>query len=85
MRALKHDAAALISRYYPDAEGLFAQRGWKLPTSISRVYDPSHAQIELGFRCRTDFGTVVSALRDNQPMPFAHDPDWFTGTPYDAL
>lgn len=85
MRELKRDAVSVISRHYPDAAALFERRGWKLPGSISRVYDPSHAERELGFRCKTDFGTVLAAIREGGPMPFVHDPALVLGTPRGAL
>jgi nucleoside-diphosphate-sugar epimerase len=72
--ALKADAAALIRERFPDAEALFAGRGWQLPPSLGRVYDPALAEAELGFRCRTDFAAVLEALRTGAPLPFAHDP-----------
>jgi nucleoside-diphosphate-sugar epimerase len=72
--ALKQDAAALIQERFPEAEGLFAARGWELPKSLGRVYDPALAEAELGFRCRTDFAAVLQALRAGAPLPFAHDP-----------
>jgi len=72
--ALKRDAATLIRERFPDAEALFAARGWQLPASLGRVYDPALAEQHLGFRCRTDFAAVLQALRDQAPMPFAHDP-----------
>jgi len=72
--ALKQDAAALIRERFPEAEGLFAARGWELPKSLGRVYDPALAEAELGFRCRTDFAAVLQALRAGVPLPFAHDP-----------
>ncbi|RNC82860.1 MAG: NAD(P)-dependent oxidoreductase [Phycisphaera sp.] len=82
---LKQDAASVISRYFPDASELYARRGWVLPTTIGRVYDPSHAELELGFRCRTDFAAVLDCLRRDAPLPFAHDTSYFTGTPADAF
>ena len=74
--ALKHDAAALIARLYPDAPSLFARRGWRLPASIGRVYDAGHAERALGFRARIDFAAVLDALRSGAPLPFAHGPDF---------
>lgn len=85
VQELKRDARSVITRYYPDAEALFARRGWQLPQSIGRVYDASHAERELGFRCETDFGSVLEALRDGGAMPFVHDPEWFTGVPEGGL
>lgn len=72
--ALKRNAAAVVARYFPCAPALYAQRDWRLPTSIGRVYDASQAQRVLGFRCETDFGWVLDALRTGCKLPFAHDP-----------
>jgi len=73
---LKRDAAAVIARLYPDAAALYAARGWTLPRSIGRVYDAGKAERLLGFRCRTDFGAVLEALRRGDELPFTHDPDY---------
>lgn len=73
---LKTDAAAVIARYFPDAPGLFAARGWALPASIDRVYDAGHAERQLGFRSRTGFVELIAALRDGGPLPFAHVPGY---------
>jgi len=70
---LKSDAAAVIARYFPDAPPLYAQRGWRLPTSIGRVYDARKAQAAIGFQCKTDFGRVMEALRTGKRLPFAHE------------
>lgn len=73
---LKRDAAAVIGRYFPEAALLYAKRGWRLPTSIGRVYDSSKAERVLGFRCATNFDAILEALRTNGPLPFAHDPSY---------
>lgn len=72
--ALKSDAPAVIARYFPEAPALYARRNWRLPASIGRVYDASKAERVLGFRCKTDFGTVLESLRTGRPLPYAHDP-----------
>lgn len=72
--ALKHDAASVVAHYFPEAPELYGRLGWQLPTSIGRVYDPGRAERVLGFRCRTDFGKVLDALRLGRPLPFAHNP-----------
>jgi UDP-glucose 4-epimerase len=74
--ALKTDAARVVVRYFPEAEALYARRGWRLPASIGRVYDPDKAERLLGFRARTDFAAVLQALRRGVSLPFAHDPDY---------
>jgi len=75
-RELKHDAAAVIARYFPDAPALYAERGWTLPLSIGRVYDSGRAERLLGFRCATNFVDVLNALRAGRKPPFAHDPTY---------
>lgn len=80
---LKHDAAAVIRRYFPDAEELYAARGWTLPASIGRVYDAGHAERGLGFRCRIGFAELLSALREGRDLPFVHDSTYLA--PKDAL
>jgi nucleoside-diphosphate-sugar epimerase len=74
--ALKRDAAAVIRRLFPEAEALYARRGWRLPVSIGRVYDAGRSETLLGFRCRTDFAAVLAGLRAGGPLPFAHDPGY---------
>lgn len=71
---LARDAQAVIARHYPDAAELYAAEGWALPESIDRVYDPSRAERRFGWRAQTDFGNVLTALRNRTPLPFAHDP-----------
>jgi nucleoside-diphosphate-sugar epimerase len=73
---LKTDAAGVIRRYFPEAAGLYDEKGWALPTSIGRVYDPSAIERDLGFRCKSDFATVLDALRRKTAMPFVHDVDY---------
>lgn len=73
---LARDARAVIARHFPDAAELYAARGWVLPETIDRVYDPSRAEARLGWRARTDFAAVLAALRDGSELPFAHDPDY---------
>jgi UDP-glucose 4-epimerase len=75
---LKRDAATVIARHFPDAPTLFAQRGWTLPTSLGRVYDPGHAERRMGFRCRTSFAAVLDALRVGRELPFVHDPSYLS-------
>jgi UDP-glucose 4-epimerase len=73
LSALKEDAPAVITERFPEASGLYAARGWRLPRSIGRIYDSSRAERVLGFRCRTDFKSVLDALAAGTALPFAHD------------
>lgn len=74
--ALRQDAGAVVARYFPEASALYAARGWRLPTTIGRVYDASRAERQLGFRCTTDFAAILTALANGGPLPFAHDPEY---------
>lgn len=74
--ALKRKAPGVIARYFPEAEALYARRGWRLPQSIGRVYDAARAERVIGFKAETDFAAVLSALRDGREMPFVHDPGY---------
>jgi nucleoside-diphosphate-sugar epimerase len=76
VEALKSDAARVIARHFPEVAALYANRDWRLPRSIGRIYDPAKAERLLGFRARTDFAAVLDALRHGAPLPFAHDPDY---------
>jgi nucleoside-diphosphate-sugar epimerase len=74
--ALIADAPAVVARHFPEAAELYARAGWRLPSHLDRVYDPSLAERELGFRARTGFAAILAALRDGRPLPFVHDPDY---------
>ncbi|AHE53089.1 NAD-dependent epimerase/dehydratase family protein [Sphingomonas sanxanigenens] len=69
--ALMTDAAALIARRFPDAPALYAARGWVLPRRIDRVYSAARSERLLGFRCRTDFRTLLDGMAGGAPLPFA--------------
>ena len=73
---LLHDAPAVIAHHFPEAAELYARRGWTLPASLDRIYDPGRAERLMGFRCRTDFGAILEALKTEARLPFAHDPSY---------
>jgi len=73
---LMAEAAEAIARRHPNAAALYAAQGWVLPAHIDRVYDPAKAERILGFRCKTDFASILSAMEKGTAMPFAHDPEY---------
>jgi nucleoside-diphosphate-sugar epimerase len=75
---LARDARAVIARHHPDAADLYAAQGWVLPETIDRVYDPARAERRFGWRAKSDFGSVLVALREGTALPFAHDPDYIS-------
>ena len=70
------DAPSVIARYFPQAGALFGARGWRLPERIDRVYVAEKAERLLGFRCRTDFAAILSALANGEEPPVIHDPSY---------
>jgi nucleoside-diphosphate-sugar epimerase len=77
-KELKTDAARVITDHFPDAAALYAKRGWQLPKTIGRVYDPSLAEARLGFRCRIDFAAALDAMRAGHDPPVIHDADYMS-------
>src|SRR6516164_4586388 len=73
---LERSAPDVIARHFPDAPTLYARRGWQLPSSIRRIYDASRIERLTGFRCATDFGRVLDALRADRKLPFIHQPGY---------
>ena len=71
---LKSDAPAVIRKYFPEADALYARAGWRLPDSVGRVYDGGKIERDLGFRYRTTFANVLDALREGTAQPIIHDP-----------
>jgi UDP-glucose 4-epimerase len=59
---LRHDAAAVVRRLFPQAEELYAERGWRLPASIDRVYVNAKARRELGWMPQHDFGGALERI-----------------------
>lgn len=70
---LVRDAPEVIARYFPEASEIYAREGWVFPAHIDRIYDPAKAERLLGFRCRTDFGSILRALAAGEALPFTHD------------
>lgn len=60
---LKSNAAALVQRLFPDAQALFAARGWRLLPHIDRIYVNERARLALNWRPKYDFRHVLDSLR----------------------
>ncbi len=59
---LRADAAAVVRRLFPECERIYAERGWRLPPSIDRVYVNERARRELDWSPRYDYGSVLERL-----------------------
>jgi nucleoside-diphosphate-sugar epimerase len=64
---LATDAATAIRRRAPALAEAFAVRGWPLPASIDRVYDPARALADLGWRPWHGFEAVLAAWDAGSP------------------
>lgn len=60
--ALRRDAGAVVRRRFPEAEALYARRGWRFLPSLDRVYVNEAARTALGWTPRYDFRAVLAAL-----------------------
>lgn len=59
--ALLDDAASVLRRRCPEAEELFRSRGWRLPSSIDRVYVIDRARALLSYRPQYNFRSLFEA------------------------
>lgn len=66
-RRLAEDAASLLRERAPKLSQAFADRGWPLPATIDRVYDPSAAIEKLDWKPRYGFKEVLAQL-DRQSL-----------------
>lgn len=58
--ALAADARACIGRCAPALAAAFARRGWTLPSTLDRIYDPALACARLDWRPRYGFDEVLA-------------------------
>jgi len=56
---LYSNAPAVIQRYFPNAQRVFRDFGWRLPASIDRVYVVDRAGEALGYRPRHNFAELL--------------------------
>jgi nucleoside-diphosphate-sugar epimerase len=59
---LRKDAPAVVRRYAPQYEAVYAARGWSMFPTVDRVYANDRARSELGWRPRYDFAHVIDRL-----------------------
>lgn len=70
---LRSDAPGVVSRLFPEFEGEYARRGWRMFPSVDRVYVNLRAREELGWQPRYTYGHILERLRagDNIRSPLA--------------
>jgi len=88
---LRVDAPAVVSLRAPGWEDEYARRGWRMFSSVDRVYDNALAREELGWRPKWDFAAVLQRLRETGDIrgPLAKEigakgyhAERFDGAPY---
>ena len=62
LAALRSNAPAVVRRYAPQYEAVYAACGWRMFPAIDRVYVNTRAREELGWRPRHDFAQVIERL-----------------------
>jgi nucleoside-diphosphate-sugar epimerase len=65
---LRADAPAVVRRYFPEYERLYAERGWQMFPTIERVYVNTRALGALGWAPRYDFRHVLDSLRAGEDI-----------------
>jgi UDP-glucose 4-epimerase len=65
---LRTDAPAVTRRRVPEFEAAYVQRGWRMVSTIDRVYDNNRARTELGWRPRHDFRSVIRRLSQGEDI-----------------
>ena len=63
---LHQDAPAVVRKYFPDFEAVFAQKGWKMQQKLGRVYASDKAQKELNWKPEYDFAHLLQCLREGK-------------------
>jgi nucleoside-diphosphate-sugar epimerase len=65
---LRMDAPGVVRELFPDYEGEYARRGWRMLPRIDRVYVNHRAREELGWRPRFDFRRVLDRLQRGEDV-----------------
>ncbi|MEI9813530.1 MAG: NAD(P)-dependent oxidoreductase [Acidobacteriota bacterium] len=59
---LRADAPAVVRRYFPEYEAIYAKRGWSMFPSIDRVCVSQRARTELGWQPQHNFASTLHQL-----------------------
>src|SRR5262245_39124558 len=60
---LRRDAHGVVSRYVPEWREVYDRFDWRMPESISRIYDNALAREQLGWRPQHDYARVLARAR----------------------
>ena len=62
---LRRDAPAVVDRRVPEWRAIYERLGWRMTPSIDRVYDNERARVELGWRPRHDFRSILARVAES--------------------
>jgi UDP-glucose 4-epimerase len=65
---LRRDAPAVLRRYAPEYEEVYAARGWRMFPTLDRVYVNQRARHELGWQPKHDFASVLARVARGEPL-----------------
>jgi UDP-glucose 4-epimerase len=65
-KELLHNAPAVVARYFPEYEDIYARKGWSMFHSIDRVYDAGKMERRLGFVCQTGFTSALQQMMNEE-------------------
>jgi len=68
LELLRHDPAAVVKKYYPEYESIYERLGWKMFSSIDRVYRNDRARDELGWNPLYGFESALECLERGDPI-----------------
>ncbi|MEO1258648.1 MAG: NAD(P)-dependent oxidoreductase [Bacteroidota bacterium] len=63
---LKRNAPAVVEKYFPDFQKIYAAKNWKMFPRIGRVYVNEKARMELGWEPKYDFKYILNCLSANK-------------------
>ncbi len=91
MAALRADAPSVVRQQVPGYESQYTRRGWRMFPIIDRVYVNERARVELGWKPKHDFQSIIDRLKVGEEMrsPLArlvgakgYHPETFAEGPY---
>lgn len=59
---LRHDAPAVVQKYFPQQQEIYQQLGWKMFPGIERVYDNAKARRALNWQPSYDYQHVLDSV-----------------------
>jgi nucleoside-diphosphate-sugar epimerase len=62
------DAPAVLAAHHPGYEAICQRRGWRMFSTLGRVYVNSRAREQLGWQPRHDFASVLRSLGADGPV-----------------